>query len=85
MTFKYYQPSKDLGPTHTPEKVKNPGNWRYYDLDLDAVRGEIARNVYLGGALEREKFIEHEEFMNILTTYLDKVKNRKPEAGEYNP
>jgi hypothetical protein len=38
MTFKYYQPSKDLGPQHTPEKLKNPGNWKYYNVDLDVVR-----------------------------------------------
>jgi len=37
MTFKYYEPS-DVKPQHTPEKVKNPGRWKYYDIDLDVVR-----------------------------------------------
>lgn len=37
MTFKYYEPS-NVGPKHTPEKVKNPGQWKYYDIDLDVVR-----------------------------------------------
>ena len=38
MTFKYYEPSKDIAPKHTPEKVKNPGKWRFYDVDLNAIK-----------------------------------------------
>lgn len=50
MTFKYYEPSKDLEPQHTPEKVKNPGRWRFYEVDLDKVREQVSRDIYLGGA-----------------------------------
>ena len=50
MTFKYYEPSKGLGPQHTPDKVLNPGNWKFYQIDLDAVKEQVATNVYLGGA-----------------------------------
>ena len=38
MTFKYYQPSKDVGPMNIPDKDLHPGVWRFYDVDLDAVR-----------------------------------------------
>lgn len=38
LVFKYHEPSKDLGPQHTPEKMLNPGKWKFYDYDLDAIR-----------------------------------------------
>jgi hypothetical protein len=50
MTFKYYEPSKDLGPQHAPDSEKNPGQWKFYQIDLNAVRESLATNVYLGGA-----------------------------------
>ena len=31
-----------------PDSVTNPGRWVYYDVNLDVIREEIAKNVYLG-------------------------------------
>ena len=31
--------------------------------------------------MDREKYKEHEEFLDILNTYLDKLNNKKPEVG----
>ena len=84
MTFKYYEPSKDLGPQHTPEKIKNPGEWKYYEVDLNAIKEQVATNVYIGGGLNKEEFEEHEEFLTVLKTYLDRVNNKKPEPGQYD-
>lgn len=86
MTFKYYEPSKELGPQHTPEKIKNPGRWRFYEVDLDGVREQVARDIYIGGAekLTREAFQDHEDFLKLLQLYIDRVNNKKPEPGQYN-
>jgi len=86
MTFKYYEPSKDIGPKHTPEKVKNPGKWKYYDIDLDAVREQVSTNVYLGGGVDmtREEWEDKDNFLKLLKIYLDKTKNKKPEIGQYD-
>ena len=31
-----------------PDSVTNPGRWVYYDVNLDVIKEEIAKNVYLG-------------------------------------
>lgn len=84
MTFKYYQPSTDLAPAHIPDSVKNPGEWRYYDVDLDAVREKLANNVFLAGGLQKDEFAERQDYLDVLSTYLER-RYRKPEAGEYDP
>lgn len=86
MTFKYFEPSKDLGPQHTPEKIKNPGRWRFYEVDLNSVREQLARDVYIGGAekLDREAYKDHEEFLKLLHLYVDRFNNKKPDPGQYN-
>ena len=86
MTFKYFEESKDIGPKHTPDKVKNPGEWKYYDVDLNAVREQVAQNIYLGGEkdLTQEQYLEKENFLNVLSTYLNRVRDKKPEVGQYD-
>lgn len=86
MAFKYYEPSKDLGPQHPPESEKNPGQWKFYQVDLDAVKESVATNVYLGGAknLTREQFEEKEEFLDVLHAYLERKNNKRPEPATYN-
>jgi hypothetical protein len=42
LTFKYHDPMKGLKPKHTPEKIKHPEMWKFYDYDLDKIDGEIA-------------------------------------------
>lgn len=85
MTFKYYEPSKDIAPKHTPDKVKNPGRWKFYDVDLDAVKEQLAQNVFIAGGKDIDTYKEHEEFINILNTYINKVNNKRPEVGQYEP
>lgn len=74
MTFKYYEPA-DVGPQHIPDKAKNPGRWRYYDLDLDSIRAQIFQNVYIAGGknMDKDAFQEREEFLELLDAYLEKV------------
>ena len=46
-----------------PDSVANPGKWVFYDVDLDAVRAELARHIYFGVKNETaEEFKEREEF-----------------------
>jgi len=33
----YHSPTK-VATVHTPEKIKNPGKWEFYDFDLDSIR-----------------------------------------------
>jgi len=55
MTFKYHQPSDKLGPKHTPDKDLFPERWRFYDIDLNVVREELARDIYFSGGLNLNK------------------------------
>ncbi len=40
LIFKY-MPKTDHQPAHMPDSVSNPGRWKYYDVDLDAVREQL--------------------------------------------
>ena len=86
MSFKYYEPSKDLGPKHMPDAVANPGSWKFYEVNLDAIKEEVATNVYFGGAasMTKDEFSDREDFLEVLRTYLDRKNNKKPEAGQYD-
>ena len=60
--FKYYKPA-EVGPTNLTDSELNPGKWVFYDVDLDAVRAELARHIYFGVKNETsEEFKEREEF-----------------------
>ena len=49
MAFKYHLPT-DQKPMHVPDSITNPGNWVYYDVDLDVVREQLKLgNVYMAG------------------------------------
>lgn len=43
LIFKY-MPKTEHGPAHMPDSVANPGRWRYYDVDLDAVREQLTQD-----------------------------------------
>lgn len=84
LVFAYHEPSKDLAPAHTPEKIRNPEKWKFYDFDLDAVREEIAKDIFLAGNLSKGEFKEREEFIDLLLEH----KNRQvkiPPVGAYDP
>lgn len=84
MAFKYYEPSTDLGPKHMPDSVANPGQWKFYEVNLDAVKEEVANNVFIAGGMNKEDFEEREDFLEVLRTYIDRKNNKKPEAGQYD-
>jgi hypothetical protein len=39
-----------------PDKVLNPGRWVYYDVDLDAVKEQLAKDYYFSGRMDPEEF-----------------------------
>jgi hypothetical protein len=43
-THLYHEPS-NVRPIHTPEKELNPGKWRFYYYDLNAIREEIVKEI----------------------------------------
>ena len=59
LVFKYYEPSKDVGPQNTPEKDLFPERWHFYDINLRAVREDIAKEIDFAQNMERNRFIEH--------------------------
>jgi hypothetical protein len=60
------------------------GRWVFYDVDLDAVRAELAQDVFLAGRLEPKEFKERQEFKKMLEEHIQRTQNRKPEAGDYD-
>ena len=86
MAFKYFEPSKDLGPKNMPDKEKYPGKWKFYEVNLDAIKEQVATNVYIGGGkdMTQEEVEEREEFLAVLRAYLDRRSNRRPDPGAYD-
>ena len=83
LVFKYYKPTEHA-PPNMPMGEANPGRWVFYDVDLDAVRAELATNVYLGAKDEtREEFAEREEFQRLLEEHIKRKQERRPEHGDY--
>jgi hypothetical protein len=54
----------------------------YYNVDLDAVRAELAKNVFITGIMNAVEYKEHQEFLHLLEEHL-KRKDKRPEHGEY--
>lgn len=83
LVFKYHEPT-DHKPQHAPESVLKPGKWVFYDVDLDAVKEQLAKNVFFAGPGEnQDEFKDRERFQYLLEEHL-KRKNRKvPEHGSY--
>ena len=68
-----------------PMGEANPGRWVFYDVDLDAVRAELAQNIYLGAKDEtKEEFAEREEFQRLLEEHIKRKQKRIPEHGDYD-
>lgn len=62
LTFKMMLPTEPK-ERHLSDAELNPGKWVFYDVNLDAVREELAKNVYMGTSIEdRDGFAEREEF-----------------------
>mmetsp|Transcript_1685 Transcript_1685/g.2334 ORF Transcript_1685/g.2334 Transcript_1685/m.2334 type:complete len:405 (+) Transcript_1685:613-1827(+) len=83
LVFKYYKPVEQR-PPNVPESEVNRGRWVFYDVDLDAVRAELAQNIYMGAKDEtREEFAEREEFQRLLEEHIKRKQERRPEHGDY--
>ena len=83
LVFKYYKPY-DKKPPNIPASEADPGRWVFYDVDLDAVRAELAQNIYMGAKNEtREEFAEREEFQRLLEEHIKRKQERRPEHGDY--
>lgn len=52
--FSMNEPSKDLSPRHTPDRIYNPGNWRFYDVDMGAIREEVAKEITFSKNLTKD-------------------------------
>jgi hypothetical protein len=80
LVFKYMKPVE-----RTVEGVKDEGKWVFYDVDLDAVRAELAKDIYLADSgLNRHEFKERQEFKRMLEEHIKRTNERRPEAGDYN-
>ena len=79
LVFKYKLPTerkKDV-----PQK--DEGRWVFYDVDLDAVRAELAKDVFMAGRMNQQEFKEREEFKRLLEEHIKRKTERRPEAGDY--
>jgi hypothetical protein len=77
LVFKYRNPTE-----RKIEAQPDDSKWVYYDVDLDAVRAELAKNVFIAGRMDSNEFKEHQEFLHLLEEHLKRL-DRRPEHGEY--
>ena len=84
LVFKYYQPTVQK-PANIPDSEANPGRWVFYDVDLDVVREELAKNIFMGAKNEtKEEFAEREEFQRLLEEHIVRIQKKVPEHGDYD-
>ncbi len=77
-------PKTEHGPAHMPDSVANPGRWRYYDVDLDAVREQLTQDYLFAGGMNKKEFAQREEFLTLLDEHIKRTNNRRPEHGDYD-
>ena len=85
LVFQYHEPSKDLDPMHTPEKKIFKEHWKFYDVNLDAIRAEVADDLYFHPIhLSKEEFLSKQEFYAMLVEHI-KRQEKRPAVGKYDP
>lgn len=58
LVFQYHEPVKGLSPPHTPDKELMKEHWKFYDVNLNAIRAEIANDLYFHPiGLSKEEFL----------------------------
>ncbi|TNV82854.1 hypothetical protein FGO68_gene7211 [Halteria grandinella] len=82
-THIYHEPAQ-VGPQHTPDKVRNPGKWRFYDFDMNAIREEIAKEITFARNLTPQEFLQKEEFFHLLQEHNRRLE-KQPGVGQYEP
>ncbi len=80
-TFKYHEDTV-WRPEHIPNSELFKEIWRFYDIDLDVVRPEIAPPISFAANKDRKIFIDHQKLRQELTDYLNR-RRRIPEVGQY--
>ena len=57
----------------------------YYNVDLNAVRAEISRNVFMGRSNEdKNGYAEREEWLRLLDEHIIRKQRKRPEHGDYD-
>ena len=82
MTFKFFSADRGLS-----KPDKKDGRWHFYDVDLDAVREQIAKDIHMGGSKfidNQEKFKEHEDLLQAISAWIEYRNNRRPDPGKYD-
>jgi len=77
LVFKYHKPN-EVKTTYPTDKELNPEKWKFYDVDMDAVKEEIAKNVFIGKSAFTEEFSD-------LIKERNQRKEKRPEFGTYDP
>lgn len=80
-TFKYYEPTI-VEPPNIPESKLNPEKWRFYDVNLNAVKEEAAAADFARNLI-MEEYRENVENHNELIRYLQR-RVKKPAVGQYD-
>jgi len=80
--FVYHKPVELEGPAHLPESVLHPEQWKFYDINIDAIKPEVG-DVEFAGGLNRDEFIEKEDDHNQFLAYRAR-QIKKPAVGQYN-
>ena len=71
-------------PPHLSDKELYPERWQFYDVNLNAVREEVAKDIYIAGKYNKDEFEEHERFMDLLGEHIRR-QEKQPAVGDYNP
>ena len=79
--FKYHLDTV-WGPEHIPNSELFKEIWKFYDIDLDVVRPEVAPPISFAANKDRKIFIDHQKLRQELTEYLNR-RRRIPEVGQY--
>jgi len=82
LEFKWKLPTE---LTHVRDEDIANIHWRYYDVNLDAVREEIAKDVNFGVKREtKDEFKDREEFNHLLEEHMRR-RDWAPDMGKYDP
>lgn len=83
ITFKFFEEER-----FKDKFDRDGGKWKYYDVDLDAIRETLAKDMYIGGSKfldDPEKFAQHKDLIEAITMLREYQNNRKPDPGKYDP
>ncbi|KRW99078.1 hypothetical protein PPERSA_07331 [Pseudocohnilembus persalinus] len=75
---KLHEPS-DVQPQHPSDNMLFPEKWQFYDGNLDSIKEKIGQPISFAGNKDRDEFLEHEDFMNLMKAYFDRQK-KMPEG-----